>query len=1333
MPILSDIEFDGPNMALGIRDRFGDQQLFGEPDPTTGTIVATTPRGYGDTLRACVDTSAAPTYEWMAESNGTCGAITTGGANDGDGPDGGTFYFQDEAGDGGNPGSNNGNQGALVQIPGYPEVVTTAYDPVYKDGNGNRWTQNYNAGGIQRHSNLDGTHVGAYNVYDETTSSSLRKQNGLGDIEALCQLPPLEIGNYVWLDLDGDGIQDPSEEGIENVVVALWSDPDGIPGSGDETQVATTTTNPDGEYYFAVNPLQNYYVAIDPNDPELTDYTTTESDYANNDPHPTSGNSTDLHDSDGVLNSTTGTIIIPFVAGNAGQNNYTYDFGFTLAYQADLGDLPDIYGTTITNTAYLTAPIHLITDTLYFGEFVDFERDGLPSLNADGDDTAGTPNDEDGIVFMTPFMAGTTAIISMTAQVSPTVNGTGTAYYGAWIDLDGDGQFSANEHFTGEITDGETILNVPIPASTVVSDTVYSRFRISADLSEVDDLADHVGLAQTGEVEDYALMSLGNRVFLDADGNAIANGATADDGAMGAGEVGIDGVAVELYKAGDTPGVDAPIATTTTANGGEYLFTGLVAGDYVVHLPTSNFGPGQPLEGMTSSSDSATSGNVDPDVDTDDEAPAGGGDENGIDNADPANNGISSQAITLELGAEPTSDGNGPNSNLTVDFGLVYYDLALVKSRSTNQSYAADFSTTPPTASFDITVENQGPTPVYNVAVLETIPTGMSFQSFAGVITGTTGVSDGGAVGANRLFIIDDLAAGETITFQVVLQIDDLSHGIYTNVAEVSNMENSSGTSVPDIDSTPDGIATNDAIDTSPGIDLNGDDDDNSHNDLDFGGTDGSAPGNIVDSATTGDEDDHDQEVIVGGLALGNRVWYDANNSGTLDGGEQGIGNVLVEVYAVDASGNPVGAPVDTATTDANGYWLIDNLPPGDYIAVIPASNFASGMPLADMQSSSDVATSADPENGQESDDNGVQVAAGQVASGVITLDPVAGEPVQSGTEGDLNPTGHGNAGDFFDNLTVDFGFIQYDLGDAPDSYGTTQASDGPRHIQDGTTFLGSSVDPELDGQPSNNADGDDTPTGNDVADDEDGITFLTPIMPGEPFTIQVEASTAGYLNSWIDFDGNGTFDAGEQITSDEPLVPGANTLTFTAPASVDDDSLYSRFRFTANSGEVTEPTGEATSGEVEDYVLMSLGDTVWLDNGAGSTGGADANNGMQDGTEAGIAGVTVELYAQGATPGVDAPIATTTTDANGDYLFTGLAPGDYSVYLPPSNFGDGAPLEDHFSSSDPGGVAVDPDNNQDMDDNGAGDGLSDPINSGILSSPVTLELGTEPDGSWRL
>ena len=162
-------------------------------------------------------------------------------------------------------------------------------------------------------------------------------------------------------------------------------------------------------------------------------------------------------------------------------------------------------------------------------------------------------------------------------------------------------------------------------------------------------------------------------------------------------------------------------------------------------------------------------------------------------------------------------------------------------------------------------------------------------------------------------------------------------------------------------------------------------------------------------------------------------------------------------------------------------------------------------------------------------------------------------------------------------------------------------------------------------------ADGDD----NDPAagpDDEEGITFLTPIMPGEPFTIRV-TSTSGYLNAWIDFNGDGAFGAGERIATEFDLGGGGTQeLSYTAPPSTVAfaSTMYSRFRITQDEGEVTSPSGLAPNGEVEDYALMSLGDLVWLDNGAD---GGTADNGIQDGGETGIADVVVELYREGQDP----------------------------------------------------------------------------------------------------
>ena len=74
---------------------------------------------------------------------------------------------------------------------------------------------------------------------------------------------------------------------------------------------------------------------------------------------------------------------------------------------------------------------------------------------------------------------------------------------------------------------------------------------------------------------------------------------------------------------------------------------------------------------------------------------------------------------------------------------------------------------------------------------------------------------------------------------------------------------------------------------------------------------------------------------------------------------------------------------------------------------------------------------------------------------------------------------------------------------------------------------------------------------------------------------------------------------------------------------------------------------GPSTCGGTS-VATSALGDRVWLDANA---------NGIQDGGEAGVAGVTVRLLSQGGEE-----LATTVTDADGFYLFDGLVDGTYRV-----------------------------------------------------------------------
>ncbi|KAB8050954.1 hypothetical protein GCN78_12400 [Janthinobacterium rivuli] len=145
---------------------------------------------------------------------------------------------------------------------------------------------------------------------------------------------------------------------------------------------------------------------------------------------------------------------------------------------------------------------------------------------------------------------------------------------------------------------------------------------------------------------------------------------------------------------------------------------------------------------------------------------------------------------------------------------------------------------------------------------------------------------------------------------------------------------------------------------------------------------------------------------------------------------------------------------------------------------------------------------------------------------------------------------------------------------------------------------------------------------------------------------------------------------------------PGTYSIAVVAPAgyltTVKDagssDALDSDINTLGNSGQVTVVAGQNYKDiDAGLYKAASIGDRVWF----------DANgNGTQDAGEAGVCGVKVNLYnAQGAV------VASATTDASGNYLFSNLVPGNYYLgFVPPAGYG--------FTKADIGGYATDSDVN---------------------------------------
>ena len=189
---------------------------------------------------------------------------------------------------------------------------------------------------------------------------------------------------------------------------------------------------------------------------------------------------------------------------------------------------------------------------------------------------------------------------------------------------------------------------------------------------------------------------------------------------------------------------------------------------------------------------------------------------------------------------------------------------------------------------------------------------------------------------------------------------------------------------------------------------------------------------------------------------------------------------------------------------------------------------------------------------------------------------------------------------------------LQTDFGDAPDSYGQAGSLFEPSW-QSGTlpvgttaispatfalanqgqpnTRLGATTDAETGYQASPDALGDDI-TGN-ATSDEDAIAppGLLSVTPGDEYTLAgVSCTGPGFVSGWIDWNGNGGFDAGEH--SDVVPCVGTTTvdLTWTVPMdtvnSLDDDITFLRLRIAGTADAAAASTGLATSGEVEDHAL---------------------------------------------------------------------------------------------------------------------------------------------------
>ena len=337
-PMLSDIEIDTDgSLILGFMDRMG-HQIGTQNTRPGGTGLANYHAG-GDLLRIC-------NINGDFYMQGSVGGCNNNSSNN-EGPNGGEYYHQDyyneTTGQGGTRGIIHSETvvGGMTLHPSRNEIAINSYDA---------FNTFFVSGGINWFNNTTGLardpgyllYVGE-NTGGLALSGTFGKANGLGDLELFCNPAPVEIGNYVWFDINKNGIQDANESGLSNLTIRLFD--------ADCNLIGVTTTNNSGHYTFNASNVDisgvnntgvannaytgpssntNYYVVLG-NDGDW-DITNNEVIIEGNFYGLTESNvdTKDAIDSDAILGTGCGFTEAPFIlitTGNIGCMTHDADFG----------------------------------------------------------------------------------------------------------------------------------------------------------------------------------------------------------------------------------------------------------------------------------------------------------------------------------------------------------------------------------------------------------------------------------------------------------------------------------------------------------------------------------------------------------------------------------------------------------------------------------------------------------------------------------------------------------------------------------------------------------------------------------------------------------------------------------------------------------------------------------------------------------------------------------------------------------------------------------------------------------------------------------------------
>ncbi|MDD5392158.1 MAG: IPTL-CTERM sorting domain-containing protein [Thiothrix sp.] len=1184
---------------------------------------------------------------------------------------------------------------------------------------------------------------------------------------------PVSVGNYIWEDADNNGTQDAGEKALEGATVTLL-DKDGKPAVDlDGKAIDPITTGADGKYLFSNLPEGDYSITVAAPAGYIATKTGADADVDTN------ASDTDSNCSASASGNTSLPFTLsaggePDTAadGDGTDGNMTVDCGFykpaapthSLGNRvwidtdnngfADVGELPAAMGVklelqdstnAVVGNATTDADGRYLFNGLAAGSYTvcvvasNFDKGAIlegygastggneadANLDVDGNDN-GSDDTSKGLCSNAIVLDDKEPTLEATATGADGNDGTGTEDarsnltidFGItpppavpvsvgdiiWEDTDKDGKQGASETplAGAQVTlldkDGNPAKDLTGTAVAAVTTDATGKYLFSnlpegqyqvvfvpptgyvatTAVSDIDGTPanDDSNCAADGKTSLFSL-SVGGEPVDDGDTDAnsnlsvdcgfykptepthsLGNKVWVDDGAGTAANAnnGTLDAGEKVVADGVTlelrDKAGAAITSTTTKDG-YYLFSGLAAGDYQVCVVASNFAAGATLAGYGAS----TGGN---------EADANLNVDSNDNGTDTTADGLCSNLITL--GADEPTGETDTASGTAGDDGAGTGDAL--------SNLTVDFAVIPPP-----------PKPVVPVSV----------GNYIWDDADKNGQQDAGEKGLEGAIVslVDGADRPATdVDGKVLAPITVGADGkyLFSNLPE--------GDYRIFVEQPADYVLTKGGVD----VDLDASDTDNNCMAASLSGTVQTqlftlTAGAEPDAAADGDDTNGNLTVDCGFYkptepthSLGNKVWVDdgagtaANaNNGTLDAGEKVVADgVTLELR------DKAGAAI-TSTTTKDGYYLFSGLAAGDYQVCVVASNFAAGATLAGYSASTG-GNEADANSNVDSNDNGTDTTADGLCSNLITLgadEPTGETDTASGTAGD---DGAGT-GDALSNLTVDFAVIppkpiipvsvgNYIWEDA-DNNGTQDA--GEKALEGATVTL-----LDKDGKPAVDLDGkaiDPITTGVDGK-------YLFSNLPEGDYSITV-AAPAGYIATKTGADADVDTNASDTDSNCSASASGNTTLPFTLSAGGEPD--------TAADGDGTDGNMTVDCGFYKPAApTHSLGNRVWIDTD---------NNGLADVGEL-PAAMGVKLELQDST---NAVVGNATTDADGRYLFNGLAAGSYTVCVVASNFDKGAILEGYGAST--GGNEADANLDVDGNDNG-----SDDTAKGLCSNAIVLD-----------